>query len=186
MSLKHTAALLAASASLITASTALASGRSNIPFGNGSGGGAQTGNQSGSGGGGSSTAPQGGGGGSTVTRSCAISVSSTAGAVAGNPGTVQAFVESPFAVPVGCPTGSHWIIQYVNAGTGVVEFQDSGTTGLNESGGGNQGFTLGTSGTEVFIPASFNTTYLVRMLVEDVNDNVITEQDQTVTTPAAS
>jgi hypothetical protein len=38
----------------------------------------------------------------------------------------------------------------------------------------------------VFIPARFNTTYLVRMFVEDVNDNVITEQDQTVTTPAAS
>lgn len=186
MSLKHTAALVAASATLIAAPAAFASGRSNIPFGNGSGGGAQTGNQSGSGGGGSSTAPQGGGGGGTVTRSCTVSVTSTAGSVVVNPTTVQAYVQSPFTVPVGCPTGSHWIIQYVNAGTGVVEFQDSGTTGLNESGGGNQGFTLGTSGTEVFIPASFSTTYLVRMFVEDLNDNVITEQDETVTTPASS
>jgi hypothetical protein len=186
MSFRYWVATLAAGASLIAAPVALASGRSNIPFGTGSGGGAQTGNQSGSGGGGTSTAPQGGGGGGTVTRSCTISVSSTAGAVAGNPGIVQAFVESPFAVPVGCPTGSHWIIQYVNAGTGVVAFQDSGTTGLDESSGGNQGFTLGTSGTEVFIPASFNTTYLVRMFVEDNTDNVITEQDQTVTTPPAS
>jgi hypothetical protein len=184
MSLKHAVALLAASASLIAAPAALASGRSNIPFGNGSGGGAQSGTQSGSGGGGSSTAPQGGGGGSTVTRSCTVSVSSTTG-VAGELGNLQAYVESPFTVPVGCPTGSHWIIQYVNVVTGVVQFQDSGTTGLDESGGGNQGFTLGTSGTEAFIPASFNTTYLVRMFVEDIHDNVITEQDQTVTTPAA-
>jgi hypothetical protein len=185
MTLKQTAALLAASASLIAAPAAFASGRSNIPFGNGSGGGAQSGNQSGSGGGGSSTAPQGGGGGSTVTRSCTISVSSTTG-IAGEPGNMQAFVESPFAVPVGCPTGSHWMIQYKNVGTGIVEFQDSGTTGLNESGGGNQGFTLGTSGTEVLIPARFNTTYLVHMFVEDSNDNVLVAQDQTVTTPAAS
>jgi hypothetical protein len=185
MSLKHAVALLAASASLLAAPAALASGRSNIPFGNGSGGGAQSGNQSGSGAGGTSTAPQGGGGGSTVTRSCTISVSSTTG-VAGELGNLQAYVESPFAVPVGCPTGSAWIIQYVNVGTGIVEFQDSAPTGLNESGGGNQGFTLGTSGTEVFIPARFNTPYLVRMLVEDNKDNVIAEQDQTVTTPSAS
>jgi hypothetical protein len=94
MSLKHTAALLVSSAFLITAPVAVASGRSNIPFGNGSGGGAQSGNQSGSGGGGSSTAPQGGGGGSTVTRSCTISVSSTTG-VAGELGNLQAYVESP-------------------------------------------------------------------------------------------
>jgi hypothetical protein len=181
MSLKHSTALLAASICLIAAPAAFASGRGNIPFGNGSGGGAQTGSSSGSGGGGSSTAPQGGGGGGTVTRSCTVSVNSTTG-TAGTPGSLQAYVESPFTVPVGCPSGSSWSIQYVNVATGVVEHQDFAPTGLNESGGGNQGFTLGTSGTEVFIPASFNTTYLVRMLVED-SQGVITEQDQTVTTP---
>ncbi len=182
MTVKSRAALLVAGACLAAAPAALASGPSNIPFFNGSGGGASSGSSSGSGGSGSSSAPQGGGGGATVGRTCTIGQFDNS--VAALP--TAAAVETQFAVPIGCPEGSAWHLQYFNVNTGALEYQDFGSTGLFLTGGGNKGFTAGTSGTEVFSSAAFDTPYRVHMEIDDVNRQLIVAQDATVVTPPAS
>lgn len=185
MSIKYGVAIAVLTVCMLGAPPALASGPGNIPFGNGSGGGAQSGSQSGSGGGGSTSAPQGGGGGSTVTRACVIGTFANSTGLAGELGVFQAAVITQFAVPIGCPIGSAWHLQYFNLITGQMEFMDFGSTGLNDTGGGSKGFTAGTSGTEVFGSAAFDTPYRVHMEIDDVNHNLLAEQDATVLTPAA-
>jgi hypothetical protein len=185
MSLKSQAAIAVATMFLIAAPQAWASGPGNIPFGNGSGGGAQSGSQSGSGAGGSSSAPQGGGGGATVTRSCTIGTFANSTALVGELGNFQAAIATQFAVPIGCPIGSFWRLQYFNLTTGQMEFMDFASTGLNDTGGGSKGFTAGTSGTEVYSSAAFNTPYRVHMEIDDVNHNVLAQQDATIVTPPA-
>jgi hypothetical protein len=183
MNLRYGAALLAAGVCLAATPAAMASGPGNIPFGNGSGGGAQSGSGSGSGGSGSSENPQGGGGGATVTRTCTIGTFSNSVADMPTPAPTTAAVVTQFAVPVGCPTGSDWHLQYINDNTGALEFQDFGPTGLDLTNGGNKGFTAGTSGTEVFSTAQFSTPYTVHMEIDDVHDQLIVQANADVLTP---
>jgi hypothetical protein len=181
VTLRHWTALVATAGCLAAAPSALASGPGNIPFGNGSGGGAQTGSGSGSGGGGASSAPQGGGGGGTVTRTCSIGTFSSSTQVM--PDDSSDAIVTQFAVPIGCPIGSSWILRYVNELTGQQEWMDFASTGLNDTGGGSKGFTAGTSGTEVFPTAAFATPYSVQMEIEDIHNQPIVTDQATIVTP---
>ncbi len=97
----------------------------------------------------------------------------------------SAAVETQFAIPVGCPEGAAWHLLYYNLNTGALEYQDFGTTGIGLTGGGNKGFTSGTSGVEVFSSAAFGTPYRVHMEIDDVNRQLIVAADADVITPAA-
>lgn len=127
-------------------------------------GGVSGGGGTGSGGGGSA-----GGGSATSIASCA-----TIGSLSSTTGYFESWaaIWTPFSITNKCATPVNWQMTYVNNTTGVLEFEEDGSTSTAASGTVDEDW------------AAFSTTYTVTMTVTDATGAVLATRTSLATTKA--
>jgi hypothetical protein len=196
MSLKHSAALLAASISLIAAPAALASGSGSgntSTTGNTAGGGGPAGSAgfgaggasgtSGANGGGSGGSGGGGGtasGNPTNNPAPTCTIATLASTFAWDPvGPTSLDIFTHIVIPAGCPGRSSFQIVWQDVTSGARPFNYFDSTGLATSGGANA-VTPGADKTIAWGGITLGDAYSVHAEIDTASGQLITQANETV------